>query len=254
MASIDGSSDRNERLTHLFAELEGTSEQLYAMWRDDPNAEIDDVAEAIAADLSLRTSASRVDGEARREGTPRVSPMLSSRTGGAPSPHSARSRANGQAPESGAESSAHADFSGTWCLVQSINFKEYLEATGVPWTKRKVALKLKPVQEWSVVSEGVWELSMRTPVGRKVERIVVNGTVEDEIDGHKVLKDSSWEREELVTLCRPREPSPGVTPTLFRRRVEAQNRMILEIATGEASCTRIFERLRRPPIAPNPKG
>jgi hypothetical protein len=101
------------------------------------------------------------------------------------------------------------------------------------------------VQDWSLVADNVWEFSMNTPIGKKVERLVINGSVDDEIDGLQVVKESFWEEHELVTRCRPRDPAKKNAPTEFRRRHDvATDQLILDIVTGPARCTRIFERQR----------
>mmetsp|Transcript_11189 Transcript_11189/g.38105 ORF Transcript_11189/g.38105 Transcript_11189/m.38105 type:complete len:243 (-) Transcript_11189:372-1100(-) len=137
------------------------------------------------------------------------------------------------------------DFSGTWGLVESIGFKEYLEATGVPWAKRQLAATFKPVQEWARNERG-WEFTMQTPIGAKVEALPLGETVPDEIDGNAVLKESYWEGAELVTRCTPQDPARReANTTFFRRRYDAiQDRLVLEIVTGPARCTRIFARQR----------
>lgn len=269
---------RDRENAELLAELESTSEQLYNMWQivSDPTTIIDTtVVEAFRADLSRRHSTDMVNHCSLENGNAR-SPLMAADV----RPHATpeRLQALDLARQSSVEGRADllslqatagpsptaveatqtdgacitvrltppVDFTGTWALAQSINFKEYLEATGVSWAKRQVAAKLKPVQEWLLAEENVWEFSMNTPIGRRVERIVVNGTVEDEIDGLHVLKESFWDRDELVTLCRPRDPSKAVAHTEFRRRYDKLgDRMVLEIVTGKARCTRIFERQMR---------
>lgn len=159
--------------------------------------------------------------------------------------HSASSAASA-APQLSASRTPDVDFTGVWALSQSVKFKEYLEATGVPWAKRQVAIKLKPVQEWVQVDPDVWEFSMQTPIGKKVETLIVGGTTEDEIDGQPVLKETFWEGEVLVTHCRPRDRKrTDVKLTEFRRHLDKRSdKMVLEIVTGDARCSRIFERQR----------
>lgn len=139
------------------------------------------------------------------------------------------------------------DFTGTWVLATSVRFKEYLEATGVPWAKRQLAASFKPVQTWTRYdAHGSWEVAMQTPLGPKKERLEIGAQSLDEIDGLQVTKESRWEGAELVTQCRPLKAN-GSQPQLteFRRRYDSANdQIILEIVTGHAKCTRIFSRQR----------
>ncbi|KAJ1628483.1 hypothetical protein T492DRAFT_1017710 [Pavlovales sp. CCMP2436] len=254
---------RDQENEQLLGELDATSEQLYAMWKivSDPEA-ISHLDELRAEALSLAGAQPNgplgaLDGEGRAhaastETRPSEQEPLELFMQLQPleqEPHQLVGEPEPAEPASEPEAvrlGPPVDFSGTWALTQSVNFKEYLEQTGVTWAKRQVAVKLRPVQEWSLASEDVWTFSMNTPIGRRTERIVVNGTVEDEIDGLHVLKESFYDRDELVTLCRPRDPAKQAIPhTEFRRRYDrAGDRMVLEIVTGKVSCTRIFERQR----------
>ncbi|KAG8464604.1 hypothetical protein KFE25_009972 [Diacronema lutheri] len=265
---------RDRENAQLLAELEATSEQLLSMWQiiSNPVAITDDtVAEALAADLHRRHStdslslagerAPRAGGAAAAEAgscgasaadmhahTPMEIALASPPQPLVPEPQSPAAASAAPAdPTDGValHVGSPVDFTGTWALAQSVGFKEYLEATGVTWAKRQIAVKLRPVQEWALADNNIWEFTMQTPIGRRIERIVVNGTVEDEIDGLHVLKESFWDRDELVTLCRPRDPAKAVAHTEFRRRYDKPaDRMVLEIVTGKARCTRIFERQR----------
>lgn len=252
---------RDSENAQLLAELEATSEQLFSMWQIMSGAEaaMDDTAiEAFRPGQEPAEHAAQPNGAGTRrapEAPPPPQPLdLAPPARAAEAPSSTPAPAPAAALPTVAEGTqtagalarlapARPDFTGTWVLSQSINFKEYLEATGVTWAKRQIAAKLRPVQDWALADEGVWEFSMHTPIGRRVERIVVNGTVDDEIDGLQVVKESFWDRDELVTLCRPRDPSKAAAPTEFRRRHEKPaDRLVLEIVTGKARCTRIFER------------
>mmetsp|Transcript_16294 Transcript_16294/g.41545 ORF Transcript_16294/g.41545 Transcript_16294/m.41545 type:complete len:280 (-) Transcript_16294:123-962(-) len=150
-------------------------------------------------------------------------------------------------PKPDAEGGNPPDFSGKWQLSASRNFDEYLKAIGVSYVKRSLAAGMKPVQEWAHI-DGTWQFSVSTPIGLRVEKFPLGVEVNDEVDGTRMVKLTSWERAVMNTAIVPKDAQKAASfgiMTMRRYLVGAGEsaKLVLEMRIGDIIAFREFTRV-----------
>ncbi|KAL8591536.1 hypothetical protein ACOMHN_055503 [Nucella lapillus] len=100
--------------------------------------------------------------------------------------------------------------SGTWNLVHTDNFDEYMKAVGVGLVMRKLGGRLKPTQEIAVKGDD-WHIKTITTfkcselqftLGKPFEETTIDGrtvTTTVRVDGQKLIQEQKGDPDSLIT-------------------------------------------------------
>ncbi|KAH3890912.1 sodium/calcium exchanger regulatory protein 1-like [Dreissena polymorpha] len=129
-----------------------------------------------------------------------------------------------------------ADFAaGTWTLVDTKNFEEYLKAVGVGMVMRKMAAAIKPTQVIEVTGNS-WVIKTLTTLKNTVLEFVL-GQEFDEVtgDGRKCKTTFTLEGKKLTQVQK------GTPDSVITREWDGDS-MIMILSTDDAVCTRTYKR------------
>ncbi|XP_033748430.1 fatty acid-binding protein 9-like [Pecten maximus] len=132
-------------------------------------------------------------------------------------------------------------FVGTWKMVRSENFEEFLAEVGVNFLIRKMAALAKPTTIISVDEETI-TIEQKTGIRDKVENFKLNEEFEKEMEGTKMKCVAVYEDGKIKYTNTPVDPDSTVKPqTVYRGRFGEE--LLVQIECGKVVCKRYFERV-----------
>ncbi|XP_062385913.1 fatty acid-binding protein, heart-like [Sardina pilchardus] len=125
-------------------------------------------------------------------------------------------------------------FVGTWKLVESENFDDYLKAMGVGFAKRQIASKAKPSVTVSVATDGTITLS--TPRGdiKFKPNEEFDDTTGDDRKARSVVRLDNG-------VMVQRQTFDGKETTIERKLV-SDNKLVMTLKIGDVVAKRTFEK------------
>ncbi|KAK7087791.1 sodium/calcium exchanger regulatory protein 1-like [Littorina saxatilis] len=125
--------------------------------------------------------------------------------------------------------------SGTWNLVHTDNFDEYMKAVGVGLVMRKLAGSLKPTQEITVTGDD-WHIKTITTFKTSELKFTVGQPFEENtIDGRAVKTTVSLDGQKLV------QDQKGSPDSMITRQFDG-NKMTMCLTAKGVTCTRVYEK------------
>ncbi|OWF39776.1 fatty acid-binding protein 9-like [Mizuhopecten yessoensis] len=132
-------------------------------------------------------------------------------------------------------------FVGTWKMVRSENFEEFLAEVGVNFFIRKMAALAKPTTVISVEDETI-TIEQKTGIRDKVDTFKLNEKIEKEMEGTKMECMVVYEDGKLKYTNTPIDQESAVKPqTVYRERFGEE--LLVQIECGKVVCKRYFERV-----------
>ncbi|KAL4223121.1 Fatty acid-binding protein [Mactra antiquata] len=129
-----------------------------------------------------------------------------------------------------------ADFAvGTWNLVETENFDEYMKAVGVGMVMRKMGATVKPTQEISV-DGNKWTIKTKSTMkNTEVDFVLGEEFDETTADGRNVKSVNTLDGQTLTTVQKG-EPDSTIT------REWSGDTMTMKLSAKDAVCTRIYKK------------
>jgi len=142
-------------------------------------------------------------------------------------------------------------FTGTWKQVETHGLSEFLEAQGIGWMKRKLAVKCNPIDNISIADSNL--TIAYTAVG------VISGSNTYAIGGKTKIKN--FQEEEVTAECKMDEDklvltmTGGKGGTIRITRLIKGDKLHVEqtIVEKNVSATRIFQRTGAPLLDEDPE-
>eukprot|EP00914_Ancora_sagittata_P018469 GHVO01036566.1.p1 GENE.GHVO01036566.1~~GHVO01036566.1.p1 ORF type:complete len:137 (+),score=33.42 GHVO01036566.1:83-493(+) len=131
-----------------------------------------------------------------------------------------------------------AAFVGTWKLVASENFDEYMKGCGVSLLVRKTANALSPSQVIAVDGDKITIKTVSTFKNTEVSFTLGQEFEETTADGRKMKTTYRMDGDKLVADLKPTKDSD--TPSTYTRELTAANDMTMTLTVKDVVCLRKY--------------